>query len=166
MQKWIEMDAGEFRKKYLSLGEAFYRVARYILESDADAEDAVQDLYVKLWNSRDVLDTVRNPRAYGITLLRNICIDRIRSNGRFASGEMQENIPAADSADSGMFSREQFSRVMEAVEKLPEGERAVLKMRVFEDMSYNEISALTGKSGLTLRVLLSNARRKIRKAML
>lgn len=159
------MTAGEFRKEYLSLSEAFYRVAWYILGSAADAEDAVQDLYAKLWNSRDVLDSVRNPKAYGITLLRNICIDRIRSGARFVAGEIRENVPADDSADSGIFSREQFSRVMQAVEKLPEGERAVLKMRVFEDMSYNEISALTGKSGLTLRVMLSNARRKIKKAM-
>ena len=54
---------------------------------------------------------------------------------------------------------------LKAVESLPAGEKEVLKMRVFEDMSYSEMSERTGRSGLTLRVMLSNARRKIRKAI-
>ena len=58
------MRAGEFREKYLALGETLYRIAFFMLESEADAEDAVQDLYLKLWNSRDALDSVRSPKAY------------------------------------------------------------------------------------------------------
>ena len=54
---------------------------------------------------------------------------------------------------------------MQAAGELSEGEREVLKMRVLDGMSYGEISSLTGRSGLTLRVQLSNARRKIRKAI-
>ena len=73
------MTAGEFKEKYLPLGEPLYRVAFYMLESGADAEDAVQDLFVRLWSSRDSLDSVRNPKAYCITMLRNICIDRMRA---------------------------------------------------------------------------------------
>lgn len=159
------MDAGEFREKYLTLGEALYRVAWYILESDADAEDAVQDLYVKLWNSRDTLDSVRNPKAYCITLLRNICIDRVRSSAAAGREELQDNVAAEDSADGSLSSKERFRQAIAAVERLPEGERNVLKMRVFEDMSYERMAELTGKSRLTLRVMLSNARRKIRKAL-
>lgn len=160
------MTAGEFKEKYLPLGEPLYRVAFYMLESGADAEDAVQDLFVRLWSSRDSLDSVRNPKAYCITMLRNICIDRMRAAA--ASGrteEMDENIAADGSADTDVISRERMLCIMKAAGELSEGEREVLKMRALEGMSYEEISSLTGRSGLTLRVQLSNARRKIRKAI-
>ena len=159
------MSAEEFKESYLSLSESLYRVAFYILESGADAEDAVQDLYLKLWNSRDALDSVRNPRAYSITLLRNICIDRIRRAGTSGTEELQETIPADDAADRGLYTREQFDSVMKAVQNLTESEREVLRMRAYEELSYDEMARLTGRSALTLRVLLSNARRKIKKAL-
>ena len=62
----------------MPLSERFYRAAYYMLESQQDAEDAVQELYLKLWRSRDSLSGLRNPVAYGLSLLKNICLDRIR----------------------------------------------------------------------------------------
>ena len=73
------MGPEEFSRTYLPLRDATYRVALHLLESSDDAMDAVQDLYIRLWERRDALDAVRNPGAYCITLVRNICIDRIRS---------------------------------------------------------------------------------------
>ena len=58
--------------------DRFYRAAYYMLESEQDAEDAVQELYMKLWTARSSLDGIRNPVSYGLSLLKNICIDRIR----------------------------------------------------------------------------------------
>lgn len=159
------MTAGEFKEKYLPLGEPLYRVAFYMLESGDDAEDAVQDLFVRLWSSRDSLDSVRNPKSYCITMLRNICVDRIRAAASGRTEEMDENIAADGSADTDVISRERMLCIMNAAGELSEGEREVLKMRVLDGMSYGEISSLTGRSGLTLRVQLSNARRKIRKAI-
>ena len=159
------MTAGEFKDKFLPLGEPLYRVALYMLESPADAEDAVQDLFVRLWSARDSLDAVRNPKAYCITMLRNICIDRIRAAASGKTEEVEEDIAADGSADAELVSRERMLCIMKAARELSEGEREVLKMRALEGMSYEEISSLTGRSGLTLRVQLSNARRKIRKAI-
>ena len=73
------MTEARFHTVWIPLQERFYRVAFYILEDRADALDAVQDLYVKLWKIRDSLDLVRNPGAYGALLMRNLCIDRIRT---------------------------------------------------------------------------------------
>mgnify|MGYP002623187306 CR=1 FL=1 len=72
------MTEAGFHTVWVPLQDRFYRVAFYLLENRADALDAVQDLYVKLWKMRDSLDLVRNPGAYGTLLLRNLCIDRIR----------------------------------------------------------------------------------------
>ncbi len=72
------MTSAAFHSIWLPLQGRFYRIAFYILENEADAKDAVQELYLKLWNIRDQLDIIRNPAAYGSLLIRNLCIDRIR----------------------------------------------------------------------------------------
>ncbi len=54
----------DFRKIWIPLAERFYRVAFYMLESEADAEDAVQELYLKLWTGRERLDDVRTIRLH------------------------------------------------------------------------------------------------------
>ena len=138
------MNPGEFKDTWLPLRDAVYRVAYYILESVPDAEDAVQDLYLKLWNTGDALDGIKNPKAYCITLRRNICLDRVRAAAmsRKASG-----MPAMASDEGAV------------------AERMLLRMKVFEDLSYEEIQERTGIGYLSLRVLLSNARRKVRTAI-
>ena len=72
------MTEERFHKEYLSLADTLYRIAFYMLESRSEAEDAVQDVYLKLWNTRDALDGIRSPRAYSVTLLKNLCLDRLR----------------------------------------------------------------------------------------
>lgn len=150
-----------FNESFLPLADGLYRFAFHILESESEAEDAVQDLYVRLWNARDSLDSIAAPKAYCLTLLRNMCIDRIRKAAR--SGTERIGDPGISSdPDELIESRETLHRVMKEMEKLPSGQRKVLEMKVLEDLSYDEISARTGMNNLTLRVLLSQARKKLK----
>ena len=159
------MTPERFTQDYLPLKDDLYRVAFYILESCPDAEDAVQDLYLKLWDARDALDTIRAPKAYCISLLRNICIDRLR---RYRP-DGEEKIPqrAADDSlqDERMNERQKIEAAIKQMSSLSDSERIVLKLKVFDDLSYEEIQKRTGLSQLSMRVHLSNARRKIRKAI-
>ena len=68
----------DFRNIWMPLAERFFRAAYYMLESQQDAEDAVQELYLKIWKSHANLTDLKSPVAYGMSLLKNICIDRIR----------------------------------------------------------------------------------------
>ncbi|MBP5795735.1 MAG: sigma-70 family RNA polymerase sigma factor [Bacteroidales bacterium] len=155
----------QFCDIYLPLTDGFYRVAYYILESEQDARDAVQDLFIKLWNSRDTLDSVHDPMGYGIRLLKNLCIDRIRKESRLARADLSEEIPADDTADGPQAAKEQAERVMRAVRKLPERQRAVLEMKLLRGMSNEQISQETGMSNLAVRVMISRARTKIKEAL-
>ena len=136
--------------------------AYYILESEADAEDAIQDLFIKLWGNRDQLDTVLNFKAYCTTLMKNLCIDRLRKEQRVQSMEPGPDIAESRLVDEDYDAREKLERVLAAIERLPERQRDVMKMYVLEEMSYDEIAERTGMSNLTLRVLLSNARKSLR----
>ena len=159
------MTAELFRKTYLPLGDQLYRVAFYLLEDRQEAEDAVQDLFVKLLNSGSKLDGVKNAKAYAITLMRNMCIDRIRAASRLHQVECGEDDPEVSfiSVESVIATKEKLRRVLAIIEGLPTKQREVVRQRIFEDRSYEEISKDTGLSENNLRVLLSIARKTIKK---
>ena len=153
----------EFHNDYLSLAEALYKVAFYILESEEDAEDAVQELYLKLWKNRGALDGINNPKAYAMTLLRNLCLDRIRRAGKNSGEEVPENIGGGLDPEAAMDGRERLEKVLAAVKSLPDRQKEVLVLRAIHGLSYDEIAERTGISYLTLRVLLSRARQTLKK---
>ena len=149
-------------ESFKSLSDGLYRVAYYMLESQADAEDAVQDLFIKLWGNREQLDTVLNFKAYCTTLMKNLCIDKLRKESKVQGMEPGPDIAESRLVDEDYDAREKLERVMAAIERLPGRQRDVMKMYVLEEMSYDEIAERTGMSNLTLRVLLSNARKSLR----
>ena len=154
------MTDARFHTVWIPLQDRFYRVAYYILESRADALDAVQDLYVKLWKMRDSLDLVRNPGAYGALLVRNLCIDRIR---RLTPADpLNDNIFGTAAPDEQLAAKETLGAVMQAMERLPESQRKLLKLHLLRGLSYDEIAAETGLSPLNIRVQVSLARKKLK----
>jgi len=156
------MESSQFHKKYLSLSSRLYRVAFYILESEQDAEDALQELYLKLWQGRDRLDGIVTPEAYCIRILKNICIDRIRSSRKVALvGRLPEEESETDQAER-MDSRQRMEKVLAAVKSLPERQKQILTLRLIEGRSYEEISGITKLNYLTIRVMLSKARKKLK----
>ena len=155
----------QFCDIYLPLTEGLYRVAYYLLESEQDAKDAVQDLFIKLWDSRETLDNVHNPMGYSIRLLKNQCIDSLRKKSRLARADLTDEIASDDTADGPQAAREQTERLMRAVRKLPEKQRKVLELKMLHGMSNEQISQKTGMSNLAVRVMISRARAKIKEAI-
>ena len=93
------MTQAQFHNTYLSLTDTLYRIAYFMLESRAEAEDAVQEVFLKLWESRDSLDGIRSPKAYCITLLKNHCLDRIR---RASHLSFPDHLPEQEGVDIGV----------------------------------------------------------------
>ena len=154
------MTDARFHTVWIPLQERFYRVAYYILEDRADALDAVQDLYLKLWKMRESLDLVRNPGAYGALLMRNLCIDRIR---RLAPAEeLPVDLPGQEAPDRALETKETLGLLMQAMERLPDSQRTLMKLHLLQGLSYDEIAARTGLSPLNIRVQVSLARKKLK----
>ena len=151
-----------FHKEYLALAQTLYKIAYYMLESEAEAEDAVQEVYAKLWASRDSLDCVVSPKAYCIRMLKNLCLDRIRRASLFIFPEELPDKMYAPGPDDTIDAKTRLDKVLEAVKALPERQRNVLLLRTVEGLSYEEIAERTGMNYLTCRVLLSQARSKIK----
>ena len=152
-----------FNSAWVPLQDRFYRVAYHILEDREEAEDTVQDLYLKLWEMGDLLDYVKTPAAYGILLTRNLCIDRIRRRCRTEVPD--EGLPGDGPPDEDLISRELYEEVLAAIEQLPPGQGSVLRKRIFEGKSNSAIAAESGLSELNVRVQISLARKRISKIL-
>ncbi len=156
------MDAVRFKEDYLSLYQRLYRVAYYILENEADAQDALQELYLKLWKGKDFLDNVLSPQAYSIRLLKNICIDRIRIARKTVLTETVPEVEADRPQDERIDSRERLQKVLAAIKSLPERQGQILRLRLVEGKSYSQIAEITKLNYLTIRVMLSKARKSLK----
>ena len=73
------MDVESFKRLFLPLHPKLFRIAYALVENKANAEDILQDAYYKLWCRRNELADVRNPEAFCVTLVKNLCLDFLRS---------------------------------------------------------------------------------------
>lgn len=153
----------DFSNIWIPLADRFYRVAYYLLESEEDAEDAVQELYLKLWAARSGLSGVQNPSAYGISMLKNICIDRIRKR-MVRKAEPLDKVPHPEDAhtESRTDIKDTLRYLLQEMEKLPDKQRVVLRMRAVEGLEYEDIARRTGLSEVYIRVLVTMARKTLR----
>lgn len=156
----------DFRNIWMPFADRFYRAAYYMLESPQDAEDAVQELYLRLWKSRESLHDLRNPLSYGLSLLKNICIDRIRRRKIRKSEPLDMEAPAESPPHDGQTdARDMLKLVIREMEDLPQKQAEVMKMMVLEGLDYKEISIRSGLSQVHVRVLISTARKTLKRKL-
>ena len=153
------MTPEEFIDLYLQLEDGLYRMAFRLLESQAEAEDAVQDLFIKIWSRIDSLERVSYPQAWCLTLMRNHCIDRLRAKAGQQTVPVEDNLPAEEELERSA----KMKRAWEAVLALPPKSRELLRLRLVEDLSYEEISRQTGLSQNALRVAFHRLKNHLKK---
>lgn len=155
-------DATQFKEIYLPYGRMMYAEAVRLLGDAKEAEDAVQDVYVRLWQRRDALGTVDNKRAYVMAMVRNRCLTLLegRPAGRVDLDAPEASGVGTDGADHAV--RDRAELVMKLIEALPSSQRVVITMHDVEGRPNDEIVRDTGLSADNVRQLLSRARRAIR----
>ncbi|MDR1939012.1 MAG: RNA polymerase sigma factor [Tannerellaceae bacterium] len=158
------MDAERFKQQFLPLHPRLYRVAYALTEDSRDAEDILQDAYCKLWSRREELSHIRNPEAFCVTLVKNLCLDFLHSARHERSEALEENLPLAGSAspETELIGHDEVRRVQRLIDRLPLNQRQVLRLHGIEGCSPEEIEQITGLSAVNIRVLLSRARKFIR----
>lgn len=153
------MSPEEFIRRFLPLGDKLYRLAFSLLGSQEEAEDAIQDVFLKMWASQKQLDTVRDPASWSYILLRNLCVDRLRARGDRRQEPVPEGLPAEPPPEED----ERLQRILSVVRSLSPKSRELLRMRLVEDLPYDEIARQTGQSELALRVAFHRIKNQIKK---
>ncbi len=165
------MDAIEFKEKVLPLSQKIFRFAQRLLGNTHDAEDVIQDVWVKLWDRKDQLAEVKNIEAFAFRMTRNLCLDRIKLKKPQYYDDREENAYRFDEADNNpdpgrsLELKDTMDKVSHIIGNLPEQQQTLLQLRDIEGMEYEEIAGIMGIEVNTIRVNISRARKKIRDAM-
>jgi RNA polymerase sigma-70 factor (ECF subfamily) len=144
---------------------SLYGIAFRILRSQEEAEDAVQDVFIKLWNMGSKLEEYNNPGALAVTMIKNLCIDQLRKKKHFVrdeTGKYEFNAIDDDSPFELLQRIESGNILKNIIDHLPEIYSSVIRLRETEGLSFEEIAQKTDQNINTIRVTLSRARKMIR----
>lgn len=140
-----------------------YRVAFSVLRNAADAEDAVQEAFLRVLRHRDSLAEVRDQRVWLVRIVWNIVLDRKRrAKTRPETDDVSELarvLPATGlTAEDRAAASQHHTQVLVMVDKLPAKEREVLVLSAFEELSSVEIASILGITESSVRSRLFRAR--------
>lgn len=161
----LSMTRTEFDRLVVSMGRKLYAHAYRILEDKEGSEDAVQEVFVRMWKMRMKLDEYESIEALSMTMLKNYCIDQFRKRRLFDQG--------GEAAFAGLYDnepspQEQIERgetsdiILRIIEELPDQYREIIRMRDIEELGFEEIAKMTGRNVNSVRVILSRARKNVR----
>lgn len=158
------MVARDFKTSVLPVSKKLLRFATHFLKDEELARDAVQDVFLKLWQKRETLHEVNNIEAFAMQMTRNRCLDMLRNNRMVPFDEETERRLKAKTVDvhSKVELSETANQIAGLISKLPDLQRNVMQMRDMEQLSYEEIAEVTGLQVNAIRVNLSRARKKVR----
>ncbi len=162
------MTAQEFNEKVVPMNRQLYRYAFRFLGNQEDSKDAVQDVFVKLWNMRNEMSSLSSIEAFSIRVMRNHCLDRIKLK-KTVSLDVQEyftNRPGNETApDRCLEINNSIDIVRNTIGEMMEPQRSVVRMRDLEGYSNEEIAEALGIADGTVRVILSRGRNRIRQVL-
>ncbi|TVR70823.1 MAG: RNA polymerase sigma factor [Marinilabiliales bacterium] len=165
----MQMDTNRFKQDILPLKNKLYRFACSILSDTDEAQDAVQEVFMRLWNNRKKLEELNSPEAFAMTVTRNYCLDRIKAR-RTVSIEQTQSLKRTETGDEGperiAEMKDTAKYLRRLMEELPEQQKAVLHMRDIEGYGFEEIGEVLDMNINAIRVNLSRARKKIRELYL
>ena len=161
------MNNNVFNKLMTNLRPKLYRFALTYTSRTDEAEDIVQEVGMKLWERRAELAAVRNVEAYAMSSVRNLCLDYARSH----HNRTEELIEAYDTAHEqtpykSLEQADMAAFVRRLIEKLPEQQKMVIRLRDIEGYELDEIAEILEMNEGAVRTNLSRARQKIRDELL
>lgn len=161
------MNQNEFMQIVSPFKDKLFRLAKRLLVSTEEAEDATQEILVKLWSRNEGLDEYKSVEAVAMTMTKNYCLDQLKSkrasnlkivhnNYTDREASLQQKVEDSDS----------WNWVEKIIYDLPEQQKLIVQMRDIEEMEFEEIGKVLEMNETAIRVALSRARKTIRERMI
>lgn len=161
------MNQTDFLKVVLPFKDKVFRLAKRLLVSTEEAEDATQELLFKLWRNKEKLSEYKNVEAFAMTMTKNYCYDRLKSKQASNLTLVHSNYKEKDtSLDKKVEYQDTVSQVHKLIEKLPEQQKLIIQLRDIEQYDFDEICKMMDMKPTAVRVALSRARKTIRQELI
>ena len=160
------MQQTEFLNTVLPFKDKVFRLAKRLLVSTDEAEDATQELYLKLWTNKNKLGAYKNVEAFAMTMTKNYCLDQLKAKRSNNLTLVHSNYKDSNiSLDHEIELKDSVSKVHEFIEKLPEKQKLIIQLRDIENYDYDEIGKILDLQPTAVRVALCRARKIIREQL-
>ena len=146
-----------------------FHYACLLLKDKNEAEDAVQEVCLKLWKIRDTLEIYTNVEAFAVKVTRNWCLDRLKAKKpMYVESYLSYNQQTENDFDPLMRLElnEKMNFLFSIMDKLPEQQRMIVQLRDIEEREFEEIAEIMEMNINAIRVNLSRARNRIREEMI
>ncbi len=157
------MHLEEFKQSVFPLKSRLYRFARWMVQNHEDAEDIVQEIFLKLWSMRHTLKQYTSIEALAMQMTKNLCLNKVKSHHLKAVDITQQHLAnrthTPDQAAELTDTRALMDRI---IARLPPQQRLVVQLRDVEELEIEEIAQLMDLTVNNIRATLSIARKKIR----
>ncbi len=163
------MNLESFKNQVLPAKNKLYRFALRFVGDEEEAQDIVQEVFIRVWNGRDQVRDIQNWEAWCMRIARNLSLDRVRSAARkqvqpleAGFGIMHTSPTPHESAEV----QESMTRIAQFIDELPEKQRQVIHLRDIEGYTYNEICEIMELDMNQVKVSLFRARTAVREKLM
>jgi RNA polymerase sigma-70 factor (ECF subfamily) len=158
-----------FEQAVLPHLDAAYNLARWLTRKDHDAEDVVQEAYLRAYQFFEGFHG-GDGRAWLLTIVRNTCytwLEHHRGRQPVTTFDEEKHSAAslADNPENLLLGKEERQSLRQAIEDLPPEYREVIVLRELEELSYKEIAAITGIPMGTVMSRLARARERLERSL-
>jgi RNA polymerase sigma-70 factor (ECF subfamily) len=162
------MSTQEFQIQVLPVKDKLFRLAYRMTGSALEAEDLVQEVFLKVWNGRSELESVQNVEAWCMRIAKNLAIDRLRSKQWKTRTDEEPVLAQTDTATPYQIAEQAdtFAHIRQIMDQLPEKHRQVMELRDIEGLSYEEICEVLSMTLPQVKTNLFRARQAVREALI
>ena len=147
--------------------DKMYRLALRLLVSKEAAEDATQEVMLKLWSRKEKLSSYNNIEAFAMTVTKNHCLDQLKLKQNNNLRIVHNNYECGESSLQHKIEiQDDLNWVQKIIADMPEQQKILIQLREVEQYDYEEIAEMTQMNETAIRVALSRARKKIREEMI
>jgi RNA polymerase sigma factor (sigma-70 family) len=160
------MNQNEFVLLITPFRDKVFRLAKRLLVSTEEAEDATQEVLVKLWHKNEGLKGYGSVEAFAMTITKNYCLDQLKSKRATNLSIVHTNYTDREpSLQQKLEDNDSLNWVEKIINQLPEQQRLIIQMRDIEQYEFEEIAKILDMNETAIRVALSRARKTIRESM-
>lgn len=161
------MELETFKSTVLPLRDKLLKYSVKLTDDGADAEDIVQEAFLKLWYIRDRLDGYQSVEALSVQVVKNLCLDKLRSKRMDRMPENSESILTDTVTPEQLLEQHDAVAIIgRLIQQLPTLQQCIIRMKDVEGYELSEIAQITGTQIESVRVNLSRARKKVREQFL